>query len=298
VTVDELRRRIRQCREATDRPFGVNFILAGIDDPDATDEERAWTLDRVQMAIDERVQLLVFFWGDASTFIDDAHRRGVKVLVQVGSVTEGRSAAAAGVDAVIAQGLEAGGHVRGTTSIWELLPALVAEVAPVPVLASGGIGDGAGIARALRLGAQAVSLGTRFVASTEAYIHPAYKDRVAHSRAEDTVYTEDLVNVGWPGAPHRVIKNKLFREWDAAGRPPPGQRPGEGTVIGRRRYPWGAGDEWRRYSTGMLVPDFDGDPELAPMWAGESVAVVNDVKPAADIVSDLVSEAERAMDLT
>src|SRR5204862_6693807 len=105
-------------------------------------------------------------------YVEAAHERGAKLLVQVGSVVEAEAAAAAGVDAVIAQGLEAGGHVRGTTSIWELLPAVVAAVSPLPVLASGGIGNGEGIARAFGVGAQGVSLGTRFVASDESRAHP------------------------------------------------------------------------------------------------------------------------------
>ena len=127
----------------------------------------------------------------------------------VGSVTEARAAAAAGVDAVILQGVEAGGHVRGTTSIWELLPATVA------------------------------ALGTRFVASDEAWIHPAYKQRVVECDATDTVYTE-LYDAWWPGAPHRALRNKTFQDWEAAGRPSPGQRPGEGTLIGRRLFARGS----------------------------------------------------------
>jgi NAD(P)H-dependent flavin oxidoreductase YrpB (nitropropane dioxygenase family) len=130
---------------------------------------------------------VVLFWGDPAVFVDEAHARGLKVLIQVGSVEEAEAAATAGVDAVIAQGVEAGGHVRGTTSIWELVPATVAAVAPIPVLASGGIGDGAGLARALTLGAQAVSLGTRFVASDESNAHPEYKRRVVASVAADSV---------------------------------------------------------------------------------------------------------------
>lgn len=290
---DELRRRIRRVRELTDRPFGLNFIIAGLEDPDATEEDRAIFHERITVAVEERVPVLVLFWGDPAPFVDGAHLRGVKVFVQIGSVAEAEAAVAAGVDAVIAQGIEAGGHVRGTTSVWELLPAVVEAVKPVPVLASGGIGDGAGIARALRLGAQGVSLGTRFVASEEAWIHPVYKQRVVESRAEDTFYGE-LFDVGWPGAPHRTLQGKTFREWDAAGRPPSGERPGEGTPIGTLRLPWGD-VEWLRYSSGMLVPDFEGDVEFAPMWAGESCSVVSDVKPAAEIVHELVHEAEVAL---
>ena len=140
---------------------------------------------------------LVLFWGPVTPFVADAHAVGVELWVQVGSVDEARTAAEAGVDAVIAQGVEAGGHVRGRTSIWELLPAVVEAVRPVPVLASGAIGDGEGVARALRLGAQAVSLGTRFVASDEAFVHPDYKRRILESGAEDTFYS-GLFDVGWP----------------------------------------------------------------------------------------------------
>ncbi|OLE96576.1 MAG: hypothetical protein AUG75_18845, partial [Cyanobacteria bacterium 13_1_20CM_4_61_6] len=168
--------------ELTDRPFGVNFIVAGLDDqllPEARQE--------VATAIEAGASAIVLFWGDPSPFVEDAHRAGAKVLIQVGSVAEAREAAEAGVDAVIVQGVEAGGHVRGTTSIWELLPAAVRALEPLPVLASGGIGDGAGLARALELGAQGVSLGTRFVASDEAWVHPAVKRRVVESTAADTV---------------------------------------------------------------------------------------------------------------
>ena len=97
-------------------------------------------------AIDEQVAAVVLFWGDPTPYVEAAHERGAKLLVQVGSVVEAEAAAAAGVDAVIAQGVEAGGHVRGTTSIWELLPVVVAAVSPLSVLASGGIGDGTGVA--------------------------------------------------------------------------------------------------------------------------------------------------------
>jgi len=294
LPAEEIRRRIARVRELTDRPFGVNVTIAELEQLHFADEDRAFVREEIAAAVEARVPLIVLFWGDPAPFVDEAHRNAVKVLIQVGSVAEAEAAAAAGVDAVIAQGIEAGGHVRGTTSIWELLPAAVEAVKPVPVLASGGIGDGAGLARALRLGAQGVSLGTRFVASEEASIHPVYKQRVVDSSAEDTFYG-DLFDIWWPDAPHRVLRNnKIFAEWDAAGRPPPGDRPGEGTPIGTSRRPYGD-YEWPRYAVGMVAPDFDGDPEYAPMWAGESCSVVNDIKPAGVIVRDLVRGAEAAL---
>jgi NAD(P)H-dependent flavin oxidoreductase YrpB (nitropropane dioxygenase family) len=221
----------------------------------------------------------------------------MSVLIQVGSVAEAEAAAAAGVDAVIAQGLEAGGHVRGTTSIWELVPATVAAIA-VPVVASGGIGDGAGFARALRLGAQGVSFGTRFVACEEANLHPDYKRRIVAAGPGDTVYTQDLYDGFWPDAPHRTLRNRVYAEWHAAGQPPPGHRPDEGTSIGRRTLATGERVEWQRYAIGTATPDFDGDLDLAPLWAGESCAVISDIKPAANIVTDLVNECRATLETT
>ena len=279
---------IARTRELTALPFGVNLII----DSDETDEDLA--LLRAEVEAASRADFVVLFWGDPGPYVELAHGRGAKVLIQVGSVDEARAAVEAGVDGVIAQGLEAGGHVRSKTSIWELLPHAVEAAGSVPVLASGGIGNGDAIARALRSGAQGVSLGTRFVASEEAWIHPVYKQRLTVSGAEDTVLNE-LYDIGWPNAPHRTLRNKTFDEWDAAGRPPSGQRPGEGTRIGYRRSAAGDRQEWLRYAIGYLGPDFEGDIDYAPMWAGTSVSEVRDVKPAAAIVADLVRETEVAL---
>jgi nitronate monooxygenase len=205
-----LRQQIRQVRELTDKPFGVNIILATL--------EAEW----IDICLEERLPVLVFFWGDPRPYVEEAHRRGVKVFLQVSSVAEAQ--AAAGVDGIIAQGLEAGGHVRSTTALSTLLPAVVEAVSPTPVLAAGGIADGWGLVAALSLGTQAVSLGTRFLCSEEALAEPAYKERVVQSTAEDTVYTT-LFNIGWD-APHRILRNKLVAAWEAAGLPAPGQRPG------------------------------------------------------------------------
>jgi NAD(P)H-dependent flavin oxidoreductase YrpB (nitropropane dioxygenase family) len=294
LSPEQIPRTVERTRELTGRPFGINFIIAELDDPDAPEEDKAEVRQQIKTAIEERVPAIVLFWGDPGPFVEDAHRSGVKVLIQIGSVEEAKRAADAGVDAVIAQGVEAGGHVRGTTPIWELLPAVVEAVRPVPVLASGGIGDGAGLAGALEVGAQGVSLGTRFVASDEAWIHPAHKQRVVESTAEDTVYKE-LYDVWWPGAPHRTLRNKTSDEWDAAGRPPRGMRPGEGTSIGKRRLASGDVQDWPRYAVGIVPPNFAGDLEYVPMLAGESCSVVNDIKPAAQIVKDLVHDAETAL---
>jgi len=139
---DEIRRRIDRVRELTDRPFGVNDIIADFEYPDSSAEDRAFVRDQIAAAVEARVPLIVLFWGDPAPFVETAHQNGVKVFVQVGSIPEAEAAASAGVDAIIAQGVEAGGHVRGTTSIWQLLPAVIEAVRPVPVLASGGSATG------------------------------------------------------------------------------------------------------------------------------------------------------------
>lgn len=114
---EQIPRTVERTRELTDRPFGVNFIIAELEDPDAPEEDRAEVRQQIETAISERVPAIVFFWGDPAPFVEAVHRNGVKVLIQVGSVEEATTAADAGVDAVIVQGFEAGGHVRGTTPI-------------------------------------------------------------------------------------------------------------------------------------------------------------------------------------
>jgi nitronate monooxygenase len=281
------REQIRRLRTLTDRPFGVNIILR--------DRDEDQDPEPIEACIAERVPILVFFWGNPQPYVADAHRHGVKVFLQVGSVEEAKAAAAAGVDAIIAQGTEAGGHVRGTTALSVIVPVVVDAVKPVPVIASGGIADGRGLAAALALGAQAVSMGTRFVASEEASMPRIYKERVVASTTADTVYSVDLFDGGWPDAPHRVIRNRVVREWEAAGRPPSGQRPGEGTIIGSRTI-GGQTREIPKYAAAMATLEFEGDLESMPFWAGQSCSLVHNIKPAGDIVRDIVREAEEVIE--
>ena len=269
---------IHTLRSSTDKPFGVNRIL---DHPQE---------GQLEACFEAKVPLLILFWGDPKPYVRQAHDQGMKVFLQVGSVDEAKTAAEAGVDAIIAQGVEAGGHVKGTVSLSALLPAVVAAVRPVPVIASGGIATGRGLVAALSLGAQGISVGTRFLASEEAFIPPEYKERILRSRAEDTVYCQ-LFDIGWP-APHRVLRNKAVAEWEEAGRPFPGHRPGEGTIIGS--LPRGGKTlDVVRYSAMVPAPGFVGDLEYAALYCGESCSLVNDIKPAAHIVRDIVREAEQ-----
>ncbi len=283
------RERVRRTRELTARPFGVNVILA---EHLTVGTPRPYT---IAAYLAEGVAVLILFWGDPRPYVEAAHRAGTKVIVQIGDVAEARAAAAAGVDAVIAQGVESGGHVKGAVALSTLLPAVVEAVAPLPVLASGGIADGRGLAGAIALGAQGVSLGTRFVASEECWSPRAYKERIVASDAEDTVYARDLCHVNWPDAPHRVIRNRLVVEWEAAGRPAPGAKPGEGTMIGKNRRADGTTADVPRYGASMPSGAFEGDLELASLWAGQSVALIHDIRPAGEIVREIARDADAAL---
>ena len=152
MPLEAMRQRVERTRSLTSGPFGINVIT---DEPLATED-----LEQVAGLAAMGVAAIVLFWGDPTPHVEAVHSHGAKLLVQVGSLDEARRAARAGVDAVIAQGVEAGGHVRGTTSIWELLPDTVRALKPLPVLASGGIADGETLAKALEFGGNQLQLSS------------------------------------------------------------------------------------------------------------------------------------------
>jgi nitronate monooxygenase len=276
-----IRQQIQQVRTLTDKPFGVNLLLPLLQE------------GQIDTCLDEHVPFVVLFWGDPAPYVADAHRRGTKVFLQVGSVEEAQAAAAAGVDAIIAQGVEAGGHVKSTTALSTIVPAVVEAVKPMPVIASGGIANGRGLVAALSLGAQAVSMGTRFLASVETGAVQAYKDWVVQSTAEDTVYTL-VFDVGWPNAAHRVLRNHVIAEWEAAGCPAPGARPGEGRIIGTMPVA-GTSVDVVKYMVFPPLTGFTGNIDDVVLYAGESCGLVHNIKPAAQIVHDVVQEATEAI---
>src|SRR5712691_5937594 len=145
---DFIREQIRKTRVLTDRPFGVNLVPP-VTPPDGVEVQFA-------VCLEERVSVLSLFWCDPTPFVERCHSAGIIVMVQVGSGEEARRAVQAGVDIVVAQGVEAGGHVRGSVGLFPLVPTIVDVVDPVPVVAAGGIADGRGLAAALALGAQGV----------------------------------------------------------------------------------------------------------------------------------------------
>jgi NAD(P)H-dependent flavin oxidoreductase YrpB (nitropropane dioxygenase family) len=217
------------------------------------------------------VPLVSLFWGDPAPYVAPCHDAGVRVLHTVAAAGEARQAVAAGVDCIVAQGVEAGGHVWGEVGALSLVPAVVDAVSPVPVLAAGGIADGRGLAAALALGAAGVWLGTRFVASDEARAHPDWKQAIVAATGSDTSLTT-LYDRGFEEAPARVLRTPLYEAWEAAGRP--------------------AGE---RYGDDPPLPG-DPSPLLRAQYAGQSAGLVHDVAHAAELVRRIAAGASRTID--
>src|SRR5260221_5353702 len=213
---DWLREQIHRVREQTMKPFGVGFISSfpGLD-------------ALVEVALEERVMAVSHSFADPTPYIEPAHRAGVKVIAQVQTVAQAVTAAAAGVDVLVAQGTEAGGHT-GQNGTLPIVAAVVDVAGALPVLAAGGIADGRGLAAVLMLGAEGVWMGTRFYASKEAGAGNWEKERIVQACTDDTVFTSvyDLT-LGFPFPPtigDRVLRNDFTAEWHGRNEEIVGQR--------------------------------------------------------------------------
>ena len=227
-------------RDLTDKPFGVDVLfatisIAGDEVEQFTDQVKGW----IDVTLEERVPVLIAGLGNPGPVTAEAHRLGIKVMALCGNVKQARDHAANGVDAVIAQGHEAGWHT-GRIGGMVLIPAVVDAVAPTLVVAAGGIADGRGLAAALALGAVGVWMGTRFIATHEAYGHDNYKKKIVAIDEEGTV-----VHRGATGKPCRAIRNDFTREWEKrTGRDPALPAPGAARGL-PRRHPGARGGRHR-----------------------------------------------------
>jgi NAD(P)H-dependent flavin oxidoreductase YrpB (nitropropane dioxygenase family) len=251
----------------------------------------------VEAMADSSINAVTFFWGDARDHVEAIkllHRNGIKVIWQCGFADEAKWACDAGVDAIMAQGFEAGGHVRGETTTFALIPEVRDAIGDVPLIASGGIADGRGLAAVLALGADAACFGTRFLASTESAAHRVYKERIVRASARDTIHTK-LFDIGWPDAPHRVLRTEIVDVWEKAGRPESGKRPGEGKDIAQSHR---ADVEIPLVNYTVMPPaDYvDGDIERLPFYAGQSCTIIGEIIPAAEIVRRIVAEATETIE--
>ncbi|MDP2299249.1 MAG: enoyl-[acyl-carrier-protein] reductase FabK [Coriobacteriia bacterium] len=259
MPTDLLREQIRNAKAATDRPFGVNLMLLTphID-------------ELVQMVLDEGVRVVTTGAGNPGKYMADFKERGIKVLPIAPSVALAKRLESIGADAIIGEGMEAGGHIGELTTM-VLTPQLVDAVG-VPVVAAGGIADGRGVAAAFALGAEGVQVGTRFMCAEECTIHPDIKARIIKARDRDTVVTGYST-----GHPVRVIKNKLSRMIEELDRD---NKPEEIEVLGTGR---------------LALAMREGDLDMGSLMAGQAAAMVRAIEPAETIVRTLVEEAEAAM---
>jgi NAD(P)H-dependent flavin oxidoreductase YrpB (nitropropane dioxygenase family) len=277
---DEVRARVREIRALTNGPIGVNVILE-IQPPDA-----------IEAILAEGVEVLATGFGDPVPWVERAHAAGTKVFHRCETPAEAVAAARAGVDAVIAQGSDSGGHT-GAVPTLPLVPQVVDAAAGTPVLAAGGIADGRGLVAALALGADGVLIGTRLVASLESGAHAVYKQRVVEAAAIDSVLT-DIFEIGWPGLPERALRNATVDAWEAEPepRPRPSERPVE--VIGRRVLPDGGVLEIPRWWVDTPHAGDEGAVGEMALYAGPVAGLVREVLPAAEIVRRIAAEAEEA----
>jgi NAD(P)H-dependent flavin oxidoreductase YrpB (nitropropane dioxygenase family) len=272
-----VREQIRETRRLTDRPFGVNLVVAF-----PQDERLGWCLE-------EGAPVVSLFWGDPAPFAARIHAAGAQLLHTAADAADAKAAVDAGADVIVAQGWEAGGHVRGEVATLPLVRAVVSAVDPAPVVAAGGIADGAGLAAVLAAGAAGAWIGTRFLAAEEALIHERYRERLFAASEADTVHT-GLFDIGWPDAPHRVLRNATVEAWEAAGRPLSGARPGEGEPVAHT--PWGA--PMPRYASTTPMAGATGDIDALSLWSGQGVSQVRRLQSAAEIVRELAEEAKAA----
>jgi NAD(P)H-dependent flavin oxidoreductase YrpB (nitropropane dioxygenase family) len=263
---------LEEVHSLTSRPFGVNFLASPHHLP-------VYEPGSFRCAA-RSARVVEFFYGRPDpSIVEIVHAEGALCSWQVGSREEAEAAAEAGCDLVIAQGVEAGGHVRGTIGMLPLLVEVV-EAVDVPVLAAGGIGTGRAMAAALAAGASGVRVGTRFLASPESDAHPEYVERLIAARAEDTVYTTAFSG-GWPDAPHRVLRSCL-----EAAEAFPDDIVGERSSLDGKRVPI------KRFDAASVPRDATGAIGAMSLWAGESVGGVTKVQPAAEVVQEMAAEAE------
>lgn len=265
LTPRELREEIRRTRELTDKPFAVD-LLAPIPD---------MMRPFMPVLFEEQVKIFVAGLAVPSEFIEAMHEHGMKVVVMCGKVRHAQKAEAAGADVVVAQGTEAGGHT-GEIGAMALVPQVCAAV-KIPVLAAGGISTGRGVAAALALGAQGVVIGTRFIATPEAQAAPAYRQAILSAGDDSTTRTRC-----YSGKPMRCIANPYVREWE---RDPSRIKP----------FP-----EQAMFSARQGLLDYmglrgDADPAKTAMPAGQGSGLIHELKPAAEIVADLIREAEETI---
>ncbi len=285
---------IRAIKGLTSRPFGVDFI------PDDSAFGPVTTDAHIDVCIAEGVKLVVFHMNlPPQRWVDALHASGAKVWMQAASLELAQSASTMGIDAIVAQGVQAGGHNKSTTRTLRLLAEVRRALPQALILASGGIADGASAAEALGRGADGVWVGTRLVASTEAYAHEEYKRRIVAAHSGHATALTTMFGPEYPNRRYRVLRNRIVDQF--AGRedqipvpPPPPAIIGHTTLFAQTlKAPY----DMPKFSAIVPTPDTTGDFEEMGLPAGEdSVKRIKAIKPAAEIVEEMMREARELLD--
>jgi putative enoyl-(acyl-carrier-protein) reductase II len=258
--VEYVRNEIRKTRELTDKPFGVNIMMLS---PSA--EEIAY------MVAEEKVNVVTTGAGNSEKYFEMWKEKGIKIIPVVASVALAKRVAKRGVDAVIAEGCESGGHIGSSTTM-TLVPQVV-DAIDIPVIAAGGIGDGRGMAAAFMLGATAVQIGTRFLVADECIIHDNYKEKVINAKDIDSVVTGTTT-----GHPVRVLRNKMTKEYIRL----------EHNGVGY--------EELERMTLGSLRKAvIDGDKDNGSFMAGQIAGLISKRQSCEQIITEIVSEADKLL---
>jgi NAD(P)H-dependent flavin oxidoreductase YrpB (nitropropane dioxygenase family) len=262
----DIERLAAEIRDRGDRPFGLNLLLFRAGE------------EQVAAVLRQRPAVFSTAWPEPGRDLRElfarAHEAGCTVLHMVSRVDEAQRAAEAGADLVVAQGTEGGGHV-GLLGTFVMVPMVSRAIEPVPVVAAGGVADGAGLAAALALGAAGVLLGTRFLATPESTLHPAYKDFLVRFDGQDTQLTEvtDVASgLVWPGAFARVVRNRLVEQWI-----------GRESELRRNQAA-----VWKRVQEASAA----GDVDLGLLYAGQDAGLIDAIEPAGELVRQIAEDAE------
>lgn len=269
MDVAMLRDEIKKTKELTDKPFAVD-LLAPIPD---------MIRQHMEVVFDEDIRIFVAGLAVPAEFIDEMHKREMKVVVMCGKVRHAEKSAAAGADVVVAQGTEAGGHTGEIGGI-ALIPQMV-EAMDIPVLAAGGLANGKGLVAALALGAQGAIFGTRFIATPEAQAAMGYRKAIVSAKDDSTVRSRS-----YTGKPARAIRTQRTDEWEA-----------KADEI--QAFPMQAGVSAREGVMDYMGRGDHFDPNRTFMPAGQGAGLIHEMKPAAEVFADIVREAEETIrDLT
>jgi enoyl-[acyl-carrier protein] reductase II len=255
-----LKSQIKQTREMTNKPFAVNIMMMS-----------PFLADNLKLILAEKIGIVTFGGGNPGSYLPGLKEAGVKVMPVVSSVALARRLERLGADAIIAEGMESGGHVGETTTV-ALLPQVVNSI-KVPVIAAGGIADGRGLAAALALGAQGVQMGTRFICSEECIAHPRFKERIIEAQDRATTITGTST-----GHPVRCLENKLTHQF---------------MVLEKAGAPKEELEEFGRGKLSLGI--IQGNIEEGSLMAGQIAGLIKEVKPVKAIIDDIMAEAELAI---